>query len=106
MHIFLRCCLFLGLIATSMRARDIGEVKVTVDNQTIPIRITASSPDLREMALVAFNTHGRYDISNRRQPAYDFKFTATGPTQVRVDITKGSAATPVGSQVVNGSSLR
>jgi TolB protein len=99
-----RFCVVLGLLVTSVRARDIGEVKVTVENLTIPIRVTANSADLQTLALRAFNAHGRYDISGRRAPAYEFRFTAGGANQVRLDITKGSAASLVASQTVSGTS--
>ncbi len=92
--------------AFAQGSRKIGDVTVVVDNQTIPIRVSAGSTELQTLALTAFNSHGRYDISGRRTPAYDFKFTVVSANQVRVDITKGSAATVVASETVAGTTPR
>src|SRR5262245_26571124 len=86
--------LALGLfLAASLPARDIGEVRINVES-TIPIRIVASSPDLQSLALTAFNAHQAYDITGRRAPAYELRFSAVGAKQVRVDIMR---AMPAGS---------
>lgn len=85
--------------------RKIGDVTVTVDNQTIPIRVTANTPELQKLAQLAFSAHGRYDIRGNRKPAYEFKFTGGG-NQVRVDITRGSAAAVVASETLAGTSPR
>ena len=85
--------------------RNLGEVKIVVDNATIPVRITGSSAELQALARKAFALHGRYRDGGTT-PAFDIKFTAVAPTQVRVDITKGSSATPVASQVTTGSNAR
>lgn len=92
--------------AFAQGSRKIGDVTVVVDNQTIPIRVSAGSTELQTLALTAFNSHGRYDVSGRRTPAYEFKFTAVSANQVRVDITKGSAATVVASETVAGTTPR
>lgn len=100
------CILLLALAplgATAAQGGKIGEVQVVVDNQ-LAVRVTANSAELQSLALAAFNSHGRYDVTGRRAPAYDIKFTAMGPTQVRVDVTRGTA--PVVSQVVSGHSAR
>lgn len=102
--------LLLAVLAASFGfaqgSRKIGDVTVVVDNQTIPVRISGSSTDLQSLALTAFSAHGRYDVSGRRTPAYEFKFTAVAANQVRLDITKGSAASPVASEIVAGKSWR
>jgi TolB protein len=85
--------------------RSIGDVTVTVDANTIPVRVSASSPELQNLALVAFGAHGRYKLVASGH-AYDIKFTAVAPTQVRVDVTRGSAAAAVVSQTVSGSTPR
>jgi TolB protein len=96
------------LISASVFAqgsRKIGEVSVSVDANTIPVRIVASSPELQGAADTAFNAHGRY----RRVAsghAYELKFTAVSANQVRVDITRGSAGTPVASEVATGTNAR
>lgn len=56
---------------------------------------------MQRLADRAFETHGRYSRVTKNQ-SYDIKFTAVAPTQVRVDVTRGAAATPVLSQVVAG----
>jgi TolB protein len=108
MHSFFRILVLLALAAAPAFAqgtRKIGDVTIVVDNQTIPVRITANSPELQQLASLAFSTHGRYDITGRRAAAYEFKFTNAG-NQVRIDILKGSAAAVVASEVVTGTSPR
>ena len=95
MPMFSRFFLLLALVTAPMLAqRKIGEVRVDVDAQTIPVRVTASTPELQTLADQAFESHGRYRRVASGQ-AYDFRFTAVTPTQVRVDITRGAAGTPV-----------
>ncbi|MGH7957664.1 MAG: biopolymer transporter Tol, partial [Opitutaceae bacterium] len=72
---------------------------------TIPVRVTANSAGLQDLANMAFEAHGRYKRVASGH-AYDLKFTAVTPTQVRVDITRGSAATPVASEVASGTTAR
>jgi TolB protein len=97
--------LFALVAAPAFGQRKIGEVRVDVDAHTIPVRVTANTPELQTLANQAFEAHGRY----RRVAsghAYDIKFSAVTPTQVRVDITRGAAATPVSSDVATGASAR
>lgn len=101
-----RFLLLLSLVAAPAYAqRKIGEVRVDVDANTIPVRITANTAELQGLADTAFEAHGRYKRVASGQ-AYDFKFSAVTPTQVRVDITRGAAAAPVSSDVANGTSVR
>ena len=101
-----RILLLVALVAAPVFAqRKIGEVRVDVDANTIPVRITANSAELQTLANQAFDAHGRYKRVASGH-SYDFKFTAVTPTQVRVDITRGAAATPVSSDVANGSTAR
>src|SRR6218665_3222591 len=79
-------------------SRKIGEVRVDVDANTVTVRISASSPELQSLAHLAFNTHGRYKVVSG-SANYDLKFSAVSATQVRVDITRGSGAAPVSSDV-------
>lgn len=105
---FLRFSLFaLATVAAAcgQQPRKLGEVKVEVNNATIPVRVTASTAELQTLATMAFAAHGRYRIAEAT-PAYEIKFTALAPTQVRVDVTRGKAADPVGSQVATGTTLR
>jgi TolB protein len=85
--------------------RDIGTVEVVAENKTLPVRVSANTPELNALALQAFGTHGRYRVVASGF-AFDIKFSAVTPTQVRVDIVKSPSGTAVASEVVNGSSPR
>jgi len=39
--------------------RDIGIVEVVADTKTIPVRVYADTPDLNNLAMRAFKSHGR-----------------------------------------------
>ena len=56
--------LLLALAAAgSLRAqRDIGTVEVLAENKTLPVRVSANTPELNQLALQAFGTHGRYRL--------------------------------------------
>ncbi|MEO6002323.1 MAG: biopolymer transporter Tol [Opitutus sp.] len=99
--IFLFSCAAL----TSFAQRNIGDVVVTAERNTVPVRVSANTPELNQLALQAFGSHGRYRVTGSGY-AYDIKFTQMTPTQVRVDITKGSAGTPFGSEVATGPNAR
>ena len=109
MHTLFRLGLFLALVAGVAQAQqkkvNLGEFGVVVDNAAIAVRVSANSAELQNLAQVAFNSHGRYKVVGSGH-AYDIKFTSLAPAQVRVDVTRGSAATPVASQIVTGSSAR
>ena len=99
--------LLLALAAAgSLRAqRDIGTVEVLAENKTLPVRVSANTPELNQLALQAFGTHGRYRLVASGF-AFDIKFSAVTPTQVRVDIVRSPSGTAVASEVVTGSSPR
>lgn len=101
MQKILRLCLLLALAAAPALARNLGEVVVTAENKTIPVRVSASTPELNDLALRAFNVHGRYRLTASGY-AYDIKFSLVTGTQVRVDITKGAAGAAFSSDVVTG----
>src|SRR3954462_2804399 len=74
-----------GAVSNALAAeskKNIGE-SVVKGSATIPVHISASSPDLQGLATRAFASHGCYDVVQSRE-MYDFKFTAVGPAQVRV----------------------
>lgn len=101
-----RLLLLVALVsAPAFAQRNIGEVTINVDKNTIPIRVSAATPELQDLALKAFGAHGRYKLVAVNF-AYDIRFSPAGATQVRVDITKGLMAAPVGSETVTGTSLR
>ncbi|MBI5693716.1 MAG: PD40 domain-containing protein [Verrucomicrobia bacterium] len=97
--------LMLALPLGAQGARNIGEVRVDVSGAAIAVRVVGSSPELQALAQTAFNSHGRYRLVASGQ-AYEFKFTAAGGNQVRVDITRGAAGTPVHSETVAGATAR
>ncbi|MEI7550939.1 MAG: biopolymer transporter Tol [Verrucomicrobiota bacterium] len=94
--------LVLAAAAAPARAqRNIGEVTVTAENKTVPVRVSANTPELNDLALRAFHVHGRYRLTASGY-AYDIRFSLVTPTQVRVDIAKGVAGTPFASEVATG----
>lgn len=84
--------------------RKIGEVVVAGDN-VVTVRLSASSPELQSLAHVAFNSHGRYKVVSGNAN-YDLKFSAVSATQVRIEVTRGSGATPVASEIATGTTAR
>lgn len=100
-----RFLLGFALAASLQAQRDIGVVDVTADISVIALTVSSSSPELQNLALTAFNTHGRYRLV-ASGGAYSVDFTPTGTNQVALTITKGSAGTPVHSQTVAGTNQR
>ncbi|MBX3748497.1 MAG: PD40 domain-containing protein [Opitutaceae bacterium] len=105
MSFFLRLALIfsLGLTVASAQTK-IGEVIVTADTKTVPVRVSSTNPELNSLAIQAFRSHGRYRVVASGY-TYDIKFTPVGATQVRVEIAR-SSGTPVHSEVATGSSAR
>ena len=101
----LRLFLGLALLTPVFAQRDIGEIVVQADVSTIPLTISSASPELQNLALTAFNTHGRYRLV-ASGGAYAVDFAPAGANQVTVNITKGSAGTVVHTQTVTGTNLR
>ncbi|HVS52784.1 MAG TPA: biopolymer transporter Tol [Opitutaceae bacterium] len=105
MQTFLRLFLLLGLVAAPAFAQGrIGEVVALVDKSTIPVRVSSGSADLARLARQAFGVHGRYKLVESGFK-YDIRFSAAGPTQVRVDVL-GPHGAEVVSQVVSGTTPR
>lgn len=100
-------CLLLAvtLVVPALAQRTIGEVVVQADNTTIALSIASSSSELQNLALTAFNAHGRYRLV-ASGAAFAVSFSAAGANQVTVAITKGSAGTPVHNETVTGANLR
>lgn len=92
-------------VAPLFAARDLGVVEVQVDKDTVPVRVSANTPELNGLAIEAFRSHGRYAV-RAYDYAYDIRFTEVGPTQVRVDIMKGRQTTPAFSETVPGTDAR
>lgn len=93
-------------MAASAFAASNESIKVQVSGK-IPVRITASSPDLQRLAEQAFSSHGLYQLAQGAQlPNYDFKFTAVSATQVRVDIAGRLPGSVNGSATLTGRTPR
>ena len=97
--------LALALAAPALAQRDIGEVDVVADSRTIPVRVSGSTAELNSLALQAFESHGRYHVVASGY-LFDIAFSPAGPTQVRVDISRGFGGAPVASEVASGLSMR
>lgn len=107
MKLLSRFLLLAALVAApaSAQVRKLGEVDIGVSANLVPVRVRAASAELQSLALNAFASHGRYSLVASGY-AYDISFTAVAPTQVRVDIVRGTPATPVASQTVSGTTPR
>jgi TolB protein len=103
---FLTLLVSLAALAGPLAAqRDIGEVDVAVNGQTLPVRVSANTPELNSLALQAFGSHGRYHVVAGGY-AYDIRFSLVGAAQVEVAITRGLGGAPFATQVVTGTSAR
>jgi len=98
-----RFLLALLLAASAFAQTDIGVVEVKSGTDTIPVSVTSGSPELQNLALTAFNTHGRYRLVGSGG-SYEINFTAAGASAVTVTVSKGGSS--VLTQTVNGTSLR
>ena len=105
MSFFLRLVLLFAVsLSVANAQRNIGEVVVTADTKTVPVRVSSTNPELNALAIQAFRSHGRYRVVASGF-TYDIKFAPVGATQVRVEIAR-SSGTPVHSEVATGSSAR
>jgi len=84
--------------------RDIGIVEVVADTKTIPVRVYADTPDLNNLAMRAFKSHGRYRLV-ASGAMYDMHFSPAGGNQVTVVVTKGPERQPVLAQTYPGTNL-
>jgi TolB protein len=107
MHKLLRLLSFAALVAAvpvfAQGTRDLGNVDLVYDLKTISVSVSGSTPELNNLANLAFNAHGRY----RRVAtggSFDIKFTQAGANQVQVTVSKGGAV--VLNQVAQGTSTR
>lgn len=107
MQKFLRLLLLVGLaVSPGWAQRQIGEVNVVVDaTKTIPVRVSANTPELNALALLAFKSHGLYRLVASGYQ-FDIKFSAVTATQVRVDVTQNPGNAAVVSESVSGTTTR
>jgi TolB protein len=94
-----------SMAAPALAQRDIGTVEVMADNRTLPVRVSGATQELNSLALQAFGSSGRYHVVASGF-IYDIRFAPAGPSQVRVDITRGLGGGAVASEVATGESER
>jgi TolB protein len=82
--------------------RDIGSIDVTADFKTTPIRVSADTPELNNLALLAFSAHGAYRLVASGYD-YDVRFSLLATAQVRVDVARADGQA-VASEVATGTS--
>ena len=102
---FLGLALAAPLFLQAQTGRDIGTVDVVGDNNTIPITVSSASPELQDLALKAFNAHGRFRLVASKA-AFTINFAPAGANQVSVTITGKGGSAPVASQTVTGTDMR
>lgn len=97
--------LLLGLlfVAPAFAQRDIGVVDVKGDANVMGITVSSSSPELQNLAMQAFNAHGRYKLY-ASGASYTINFAPAGATSVTVTISRGGST--VHTQTVSGTSQR
>ena len=97
--------LLLGLLfaAPLFAQRDIGVVDVNADVQVMGITVSSSSAELQNLAMQAFNAHGRYRLL-ASGGAYSLNFAPAGASAVTVTISRGGSA--IHTQTVSGTNLR
>lgn len=95
--------LVLALVSPAFAQRDIGEVVVQTGAQAIPLSLNSGSPELQNLALTAFNTHGRFRLV-ASGGAYTLNFAPSGASAVTVTVSRGGAT--VHTQTVSGSNQR
>src|SRR5580692_5497680 len=105
-HMKIRLCLVLILgclgVTAAFAQRDIGSIDVTADFKTTPIRVSADTPELNNLALLAFGAHGAYRLVAGGYD-YDVRFSLLAPAQVRVDIARANGQI-VASETATGTS--
>ena len=101
-----RLCLVLILSCLGATAafaqREIGPIDVTANFKTTPIRVSADTPELNNLALLAFGAHGAYRLVASDYD-YDVRFSQLAPGQVRVDVARASGQV-VASETATGTS--
>ena len=95
--------LFAVAAGPALADRDIGVLVVHGDSRSIPVRVSADSAELNALALRAFDSHGRYRVTGGGY-LYDIHFAQAGPSEVRVDISRGGSR--IASVAVPGANQR
>jgi TolB protein len=76
-------------------------VHLSAGELPIKVNVTGSTPELNNLANIAFEAHGRYKREAAGAAQFDLRFTAVAPGQVRVDVRDKSGAS-VFSQIATG----
>lgn len=97
--------LALAAVLNAQKEQRIGVIEVEGDAaKTIPITVTAATPELQNLALTAFGAHGAFRVVSGG--AYTIAFAPAGANQVQLTVSKGSAGGVVHGEVVTGTNLR
>ncbi len=83
--------------------RNLGDVVISADLKTISVSVSGSTPELNNLANLAFGAHGRYRLV-KTGGSFDIKFAPVAANQVQVTVSKGGAVAL--NQVVQGTSAR
>lgn len=99
--------LLLGLAlvapAVAQPIKDIGDITVAADTTAFAVSISSSSAELQNLALTAFNAHGKFRLVGSGG-AFAIRFDNAGPSQVTVTVSQRGSA--ILTQTVSGSSTR
>src|SRR3954469_9280912 len=97
-----RLLLALVLAAPAFAQTDIGVVDVK-GGDTISVSVTSNSPELQNLALAAFNTHGRLRLV-ATGGSYEDALQSAGTKTVSGTVSRGGSA--VLTQTVSGTNAR
>ncbi|HEY8931822.1 MAG TPA: biopolymer transporter Tol [Rariglobus sp.] len=92
-----------GSLFAQSNSRDLGDVVIAANLKTIPVTVSGSTPELTNLAKLAFGAHGRFRLVSA-DSSFDIKFTAVSANQVQVTVTKKGLV--VLNQVAQGTSAR
>jgi TolB protein len=107
MKLLLRSLLALAILAPtavfSQASRNLGDVVISADLKTIAMSVSGSTPELTNLANLAFRAHGRIRLVPTGG-SFDIKFAPVAANQVQVTVTKAGAV--LLNQVAQGTSTR
>lgn len=87
--------------AADSSARELRDIMISTN--AVPVHISGSPADIEALARQAFNAHGYYRVE-AGTGGLEMKFTASGATQVNVQVIKNGSV--VLNQTFNGTSQR
>ena len=107
MKLLLRSLVALAILAPTavfaQASRNLGDVVISADLKTIAVSVSGSTPELTNLANLAFKAHGRIRLVPSGG-SFDIKFAPVTANQVQVTVTKAGAV--VLNQVAQGTSSR